>query len=863
MHFTNTGCILPRLRHCSAIIGCILLVLLGFIAGTYQPTQSPPTTNVQLSPPDLPTMQPIIELSSLTSEPLIGREKDKQVVLSWLEFQTSTVQIVSIVGGPGVGKSALALDVGHTMVGQEAKVYYADMYNSSNSLQPLISKALAKWMENMWHPTLLILDNCDNRIHKQKEEFQNLLQSLKILQYIKVLTTSQRGDILAFPGLGFEEYHLQKLEKYEAMSLLQRNTEGLNSSTADYICDLVDNNPLALITIAAHLKSKSVCNLWCIIKRLEKDPIDLFSSFTELSKKYSVVSSIRLAYEYLEPKYQKCGWQLAMIHGPVDEAALAVHMKPKFNDSAECLEIFTKRSLLEYSEFMLVKHGAKLSVSQQVHLQVTCESSDSKTTIYKLPRLIRYYLLRVSENLPEQLLSTAPAPIETYFKYLWLPKCAPNWPHLHEVVPTSYADEMLSATFPRPADQNLQVVVEIGVKAFYWGMSNHFYETDLKLALSSLKLLDDAIDPKGTDQIPAGMPESNKVLAAYVYFIRKSLGIKWSAQTQCPNSSEAVSIMLKKKSQVEVLHCKAGKNDLALSAYREFYIDFCSCCWAAPRSTPGCESRKVLECLLKGIVDQAVETSYLFQRVPPSAGSPAVVTSNTLLRRPWLWYNSNSCPNYHYLTQELHLQRKINKCHDLINNMMAITVLYRMCQPRFIVTNHWSYKLRYYGLARCQSSYSELKCADHAPRDLLYKLYHVQAKHNNFLKSFYRLKNDSEMPKSNSMTQPKNLLSDHCEYAYWVYNTGYEILMPDAVHGSHDQSNGQTNFSHDQLKESYGHGQSTFSDVGIIMHLFLAGLLVFVMYLTCHNHITKLKAFYILLLFGFIYLFIYMYEVRV
>ena len=76
-------------------------------------------SNVQLPLPDLPTLQPIIELSSLTPEPLIGREKDKQVILNWLEFQTSPVQIVSIVGSPGIGKSALARDVGHTMVQQE------------------------------------------------------------------------------------------------------------------------------------------------------------------------------------------------------------------------------------------------------------------------------------------------------------------------------------------------------------------------------------------------------------------------------------------------------------------------------------------------------------------------------------------------------------------------------------------------------------------------------------------------------------------------------------------------------------------------------------------------------------------------
>lgn len=147
-YYINTG-ILPRVCRAvchhsrkTAIKGfAILLVwslLLCFISYHYlQPGQL-----TELPPADLPTVRPIIDLSTLTSEPLIGREKDKQVIMNWLEFQTSPVQIVSIVGGPGIGKSALALDVGHAMAQQETKVYYADMHNSSNRVQPFISKSL-------------------------------------------------------------------------------------------------------------------------------------------------------------------------------------------------------------------------------------------------------------------------------------------------------------------------------------------------------------------------------------------------------------------------------------------------------------------------------------------------------------------------------------------------------------------------------------------------------------------------------------------------------------------------------------------------------------------------------------------------
>ena len=105
----------------------------------------------------------LISLSLLTSEPLIGREKEKQIISNWLEFQESPVQIVSIVGGPGVGKSAVALEVGHTLVQQGIAVHYVDMHNVSSRVHPLqISKPLEDWAKHVKDSTLLILDNCDS-----------------------------------------------------------------------------------------------------------------------------------------------------------------------------------------------------------------------------------------------------------------------------------------------------------------------------------------------------------------------------------------------------------------------------------------------------------------------------------------------------------------------------------------------------------------------------------------------------------------------------------------------------------------------------------------------------------------------------
>jgi len=277
-----------------------------------------------------------------------------------------------------------------------------------------------------------------------------------------------------------------------------------------------------------------------------------------------------------------------------------------------------------------------------------------------------------------------------------------------------------------------------------------------------------------------------------VYFNHKSLGIEWSTKTQCPNPSKAVSSMLKRKPRVELLLPMTG-NDLAWSAYRAFYIDLCLCCLAAPRSTPECRAVGLVECLVKGIVDQAVAMSNLFQHVPPCDGSPAVVPSNTLHQRQWPWQTQKPGPH------RLQIERE---CAGIITKIESIITLYKMCEPKlFNVKNHWSYKLIRYGLPYYQNLYYTWKCKDRDPihQGRFQQLKGVREGHINFLILFYTLERASE---NISLTRPTNLLSNHCELAYWVYSTSYEFLMPYEVHHRHDQSYGQTTSSHVSIDTS-------------------------------------------------------------
>ena len=74
-------------------------------------------------------------------EAFIGREKEMKEVMELVDSDNSKLRIVSIVGPPGIGKSTLAIHVGHDMVAQGVVVYHVDMVEVS-SMQSLAEKVL-------------------------------------------------------------------------------------------------------------------------------------------------------------------------------------------------------------------------------------------------------------------------------------------------------------------------------------------------------------------------------------------------------------------------------------------------------------------------------------------------------------------------------------------------------------------------------------------------------------------------------------------------------------------------------------------------------------------------------------------------
>ena len=101
---------------------------------------------------------------------------------TWVDLQSNDVKVV---GPTGIGKSALAIEVGNQMRDKGATVSYGDVsVLSINSLpnQNLqsagiftlenSSQRLQQWLKwEMKHPLVIILDNCDMALASERTRF--------------------------------------------------------------------------------------------------------------------------------------------------------------------------------------------------------------------------------------------------------------------------------------------------------------------------------------------------------------------------------------------------------------------------------------------------------------------------------------------------------------------------------------------------------------------------------------------------------------------------------------------------------------------------------------------------------------------
>ena len=254
----------------------------------------------------------------------IGRDTEvKQIISSLVE---NGCGIVSIVGGPGFGKSSLALEVSHHLSNNHDIVVIFSYLSSASTVPEVMrylchdvgvypgedpESSLMLSVKNIEKKVVLVMDNIEQLLERDvKSEFTELLLTLRknSHQHMQILTTTRIE--LSIPGKATVNVQVGELDKKSSVELLRKccpdkKVEDMYLSELTKLCGFV---PLALCiagTLIPDLDDPSELIQW-----LREKPMEAL-----VNSDQCIPKAIELSFEKLEDEEKKALVRLSVFDG--------------------------------------------------------------------------------------------------------------------------------------------------------------------------------------------------------------------------------------------------------------------------------------------------------------------------------------------------------------------------------------------------------------------------------------------------------------------------------------------------------------------------------------------------------------------
>ena len=338
----------------------LMLLLAVALAPWYTMKNQAPHSEKKPSLPDIPIA-------------FTGRRDEIQRLIH--HVVTEHIGIVSVTGGPGYGKSSVAIVSSHELVKLDIPVYYVSLLEE-NSIEAFVMAFMHatdrrkkteqmpqkdeffSWVSALDTDTVVILDNADLLTLRRTDLRNSFLKLLKDAvaksSYIHfVVATRYRFKY----ANDFAEIHLSALNSADASTLLrcvvlpskQTGNKRDSSLEDDHLKGITNRTggiPLALKVVGELVKSGIVSTAE-VLDELAADPLHALSreSFPpdeQLKRCFS------LSYKYLSPIMRKCLIYASRFPGTFDRHARDAIITIMTGD-AHCLDQLVDRSLVEYS----------------------------------------------------------------------------------------------------------------------------------------------------------------------------------------------------------------------------------------------------------------------------------------------------------------------------------------------------------------------------------------------------------------------------------------------------------------------------------------------------------------------------------
>ena len=195
-----------------------------------------------------------------------GRKTEIQNVIVLLKAKNKA--ILSLHGGPGFGKTAVAIEVSHKLrENHSIPVVFSQLTTATNEDEMIRQlcldvgvnheddpkQSLMLWLKNIKRSVIFVMDDIDNLL-RQKTSFYTFVRWLRknSNQHCQILTTSRAS--FEIPYLSTHKVQVDKMDGEACMELLKKKCPEENNTFLRRLAELCGNIPLALCIAASRVK---------------------------------------------------------------------------------------------------------------------------------------------------------------------------------------------------------------------------------------------------------------------------------------------------------------------------------------------------------------------------------------------------------------------------------------------------------------------------------------------------------------------------------------------------------------------------------------------------------------------------------
>ena len=310
-----------------------------------------------------------------------ARDTEVGKIMSFLEEKGSG--IVSIVGGPGFGKSAIAVEVSHRLSEQHGIPVNFLYLSTVSTIDEVIYRlchdvrvypgedpksSLISWLRNIKEKVVLVMDNIEQLLEdeEKRSKFNDLMRLLhnNSEQRLQIITTSRA--VFSIADLSTKMISVNEMDSDSSMELLRKfsRNEKMDDVYFHEMANLCGHVPLALCIAASRIQDFEDPNE--LITYLKEQPMEVLKA--PESNQY-VQKTIKMSFQMLSNEDEKSFVRLSLFDGNFDRDAakeiidrnklatqdflknLISHSLLQRSDGRYSIHLLIKRFLTDYDQF--------------------------------------------------------------------------------------------------------------------------------------------------------------------------------------------------------------------------------------------------------------------------------------------------------------------------------------------------------------------------------------------------------------------------------------------------------------------------------------------------------------------------------